>query len=283
MAICNLCGKEDHRHLFMKGSWDIVKCENCGLIFVKNPPKSSELESEIYSKDYFESHVARVKKAVNDSIFENIFERRYKLISQKSRPNKGKMLEIGCGIGTFLEIAKNDDWHTYGIDISEQSCNYAREHDLEVYQGDFCYMDNFIKEYEDYFDIITMWACIEHMRDPKRALLNANRCLKDNGTIVISTGDIESIDAKISGIKWDLLTPPDHLYYFSQKTLTKLLEETGFQVIKLWHKEGNVISDEIFGKIIANKYLNYFLARFNLGDIMIVFAKKKKRSHKLEE
>ncbi|MCK4352042.1 class I SAM-dependent methyltransferase [candidate division WOR-3 bacterium] len=288
MTTCNLCGSSENEYLYTKDGFDIVKCQRCGLVFVKNQPSSSAL---FYNIDYYKG------AAYNDYVGERKqriawFKKRIKLINTLHL-RKGKLLDIGCAVGFFVEVANDDGWDAQGVEISEYACNLAKEKGLKVFCDDFCYLD-LGEKYKNYFDVITLYDTIEHVKDPKRVLLKANKYMKANGLLVVSTGDIESIGAKISRDRWYLLAPPYHLYFFSINTLRRLLERTGFSIIKIDKREGNVLPLFVFKKIIGNSclnllnqvslkiikrnmvaVLNYPLLRIIGGDIVTVYAIKK--------
>jgi len=268
MIKCNLCGFQEIELLYIKNKFEIVKCKNCGLIFVSNPPNSSLLQNEYYNKDYYQGKVYKNYLGEACSRIRD-FKKRIKAIN-KLYPCKGKLLDVGCALDFFLQAAKEEGWNVYGMELSKEASLQAQEKGFKVIQGDFCK----IVLVKEKFDVVTFWDCIEHLEDPKGALLKANQLLKESGVVVISTGNIDSIDAKISRDKWDLLYPPYHLYFFSQDTLNQLLGKTGFQIIKIDRNGGNVLNPAIFERIIANKYLNYFLVKIFGGDIITVYAKK---------
>jgi SAM-dependent methyltransferase len=80
------------------------------------------------------------------------------------------------------------------------------------------------------FDVVTMWDVIEHLTDPRGTLEQAYRLLKPGGLMVVHTIDIESLFARLMGTHWPWLMEM-HIYYFSRRTLRKMLEQCGFQVL----------------------------------------------------
>ena len=82
---------------------------------------------------------------------------------------------------------------------------------------------------------VTMWDYIEHATDPRGDVLAAFRLLQPGGVLALSTGDVDSLAARISGRRWHLLTPRHHNYYFSAATLRLLLGSIGFDVVWIGH------------------------------------------------
>jgi 2-polyprenyl-3-methyl-5-hydroxy-6-metoxy-1,4-benzoquinol methylase len=139
---------------------------------------------------------------------------------------KGKVLDIGCGRGFFLNSIKRG-FEVAGIEIDRKSSEYAcKEFGLEILAGQITDMNPI----EDSFDLITFWHSLEHLPDPRKALEKAYKLLKDNGIIIVAVPNIESMQARIFGNKWYHLEVPRHLYHFSQKTLSRMINSAGFSI-----------------------------------------------------
>jgi 2-polyprenyl-3-methyl-5-hydroxy-6-metoxy-1,4-benzoquinol methylase len=109
---CNLCDSQKFELLYIKNKFEVVKCKNCGLVFVKNQPNSSILQNEYYDKDYYQGKVYKnYLKEANKRI--EGFKERIKVID-KLYPQKGKLLDVGCAFGFFLQIAKENGWDVCG-------------------------------------------------------------------------------------------------------------------------------------------------------------------------
>ena len=197
-----------------------------------------------------------------------VFRRRLRKIEKYK--NGGRLLDIGCAAGFFLEVAEEKGWDVFGVELSEYASNYARERGLNIFTGDV----TATKFPDEYFDVITLWAVISNLQNPYNNLIEAYRILKKKGLIVIQTGNIDSIFAKLQGINWGILTPGGHLYYFSPKTLRKMLELTGFEIVKI-STHGDITQNERIKNLIGYKYINWFIVKtLGLGDIMTVYALK---------
>lgn len=266
MKQCNFCHNADSVLLYKKEGFDIVQCTHCGLIYVDNPPNPPEL-AKYYEEEYytggndkvFSNYIAEKKERVN------YFRKQLKKIKKIIRA--GELLDVGCAAGFFLEAAKND-FKVTGIEISDYSSTYAREAlKHNVITGTL-----FNAKFPDnHFDIITMWDVIEHIDKPREYLEEIHRILKKGGVIVISTGDIDSMNAKIKQDKWELLAPPWHLYYFSRKVLVSKMEELGFTIIDV-QTNGNLMGTKNKLFYIAAMF---FAKLFKLGDVMTIYGHKK--------
>ena len=267
-----------------KSGYRIVRCPGCDLAYLDHEPVSDELE-KFYSKDYFVS-LDRTTGYTDYFECENylklIFRRRLKII-EKYR-DSGRLLDVGCGPGFFLEVL-SDRWQPFGIDISEFAAATARSRGLNVIQGLF---DASLFE-KEFFDAVTMWNTLEHFTDPMKALLSANAVLKPGGVLAFYTNDIGGLFARMMGKYWHMLLVPDHLFFFTRASLTKMLEAAGFSVIKSGPETLFLSADyllEHFLKIFGTKFdrknlfggvkpaLNRIYLPINLFDTLTVYARK---------
>lgn len=284
---CPLCKSNSFIKLYPHTYKRIVKCKLCSLIFT-NPRLKKRYLKHLYSEEYFNntdsSHFGYENYLADEEKIVKTFSKRIKAI-EKITDKKGELLDIGCATGFFMKAAKNMEWKVEGVEISDFAAEYASKHfKFKVYKDDFLKLN--LKE--NSYDVVTLWDVIEHFYDPKKALIKIRKILKPNGIVVLSTPDVDSVPAKITQSKWvGYKLSDEHLTYFSPKTLSRLLEETGFKVIKKTHIGKHVsldmLSDRasiyspIIGKLISasGKVLpsNYFLY-VNPFDIMCVYANK---------
>jgi len=142
--------------------------------------------------------------------------------------NKGKALDVGCGAGMWL-AALGDNWDRYGVELSEKTAAIARSFaSAEAYCGP---IESYEAE-EDSFDLITAFALIEHLNEPRSFIEWAYEHLKSGGLLVLMTGDRESKTALEMGEKWPLYHCDEHISFFSARSLTQLVEDIGFSVVR---------------------------------------------------
>jgi 2-polyprenyl-3-methyl-5-hydroxy-6-metoxy-1,4-benzoquinol methylase len=244
-------------------------------------------DEEFYSKDFFVGKDKITPSYTDYSQDREILkpEFRKRIIQIKKYVNSGRLLDVGCALGFFLDEAKKD-FDTYGVEISKFAAEYASEKlGLQVSNKKFLDV-----EFEDeFFDCITMWDVIEHLPDPILNLKKAYKLLKSEGLLVLSTGNIDSFMSKLMGKHWHLLLPPQHIYYFSQDTIKKLLKKTGFKVIAIKYFSKSMSLSHFFRrlsflfknrflyclfKLIESSPVGRIRIELNLYDIMTVFAKK---------
>lgn len=167
----------------------------------------------------------------------------------------GRVLDIGCGEGTFLSAMVRRGWDAVGVEISRDGAERAAARPgLTVYN----------KPLEDCalppksFDLITLWHSIEHVEDPKALLTLVATLIKDDGVVFLAFPNAESWDFRLFGARWFHLDPPRHLHYFSPSTMAKLLEQCGLhaQSVGQFSFEYNP-----FG--FVQSILNFLTRRFN--------------------
>lgn len=239
---CNLCGSRDAELVYPSSLKNdnlnamdirctssaygihppIVRCRNCGLVYA-NPRWDSSIVAESYSvvedPTYVDEREGRVLT----------FSRNLKPFETLVAPNSHtrRLLDVGCHIGVMVELAQAAGWEAWGVEPSTWASEQARGRGLQVVTGTLADA----KLDEGYFDVVTMWDVIEHLTDPAAEVRQVHRVLKRGGIFAIHTIDIESRFARMMGKRWPWLMEM-HLYYFSPRTLGKMLERQGFTVVR---------------------------------------------------
>lgn len=286
---CPICeNRKDNKFWIKKNGYNIYACGNCDTKFIHPQPNTNEL-IKIYDKDYFnrgQKYKVGESNSKNNSYNHqhHTLQKRINTI-MKIIPN-GRILDIGCATGEFLRLARENGYEVCGVEISEFSANYARKYyNLNIVNSNLLSANLT----SSYYDVVTMWDVIEHLPDPRQTICEINRILKPGGLVMFSTGDISSFYAKMLNRFWHLLTPPQHLFFFSKKSIKKLLSNNGFELEKIYYS-GKYTSiefilfkaNETYGKII--KPLAYIASvfklkkkhiYFNICDIMTCIAFKK--------
>jgi len=135
---------------------------------------------------------------------------------------------VGCHVGVFVEIAARHGWNAWGVEPSHWAAAHARQAGLQVVEGTLATAGFDAAS----FDVVTMWDVIEHVEQPSAEVREAFRLLKPGGLLVIHTMDLNSLFARLMGKRWPWLMEM-HVYYFSRRTLTMLVEKAGLQVLSM--------------------------------------------------
>ncbi len=220
---CSICQASWAKPLYA----GLVRCLSCGHVF-SDSNLSEEQLFRLYGKEYFFSGEYGDYIANKVALQKN-FRQYLKVLKKFIQPLRHRrLLEIGCAYGFFLDIAKEYFDIAQGIDITDNGIVYAREQlKLDVVKGDFVKYDFSGHK----FDVVCMWDTIEHLKEPQLYLEKASNHMGSGALIAITTGDIESINARMRRDKWRLIHPPTHLHYFSRKTLARILDNYGFEII----------------------------------------------------
>ncbi len=232
---CNNCGADDTRPVAVIDNLHIVRCRRCGLTYV-NPRYEQSALQEIYTESYYDHD-----GIVNGLEFfgyedyladeENIkltFAGRLRTIHKYVTP--GRLLDVGCATGFFIDLARERGWQVVGTEVSQFSAAYARDKlGLDVRLGTLTSLG---LEPES-FDTVTMWDVLEHVTDPMAELKEVSRVLRTGGILSIITPDAGSIVARLLGDRWEeYRRVREHVYFFSRKTIAEMLRQAGFSVLK---------------------------------------------------
>jgi SAM-dependent methyltransferase len=146
-------------------------------------------------------------------------------------PVGGHILEIGCAYGFFLKAARSK-FKVTGIEIAHSAVQSCRHDGLDVYRG---VVSAPLLANIGQVDAVILLDVIEHLPDPEHDLLLLVRALKPGGIVVISTGDFSSVLARRTGPKWRLMTPPQHLWYFTPGSIAIMARRLGLETISVSH------------------------------------------------
>ncbi len=233
---CNLCGGVQHRHLFRKFGYDLVRCSDCDLVFVANPPGQEEVAA-FYSAaaDYHEELLDPADTAF--ARMRKVAQRHLRVLGRTIPSADGRsLLDIGCSSGLFLDQARAAGYAVKGVELSPNTAAFARDHfHLDVHRGnwrDAGYPDGS-------FDVITLFDVVEHLLDPLGELAALRRLLKPGGLLLQSTPNIDGLFPRLSYRLakrldyWPHPEPPHHLYQFSTRTLTELTAQAGYDPLRI--------------------------------------------------
>lgn len=205
--------------------FNLLRCDSCGFIFLGGVIKLNGL----YPKAYYRNPKVLLKLLFNFAL--DIFiSSRIKLV-RKYRKNPGKILDIGCGDGSFLVGIKRYGWDVLGADTSPAARDCMADKKLPLLKSGF--LDSDIGA--ESMDAVTYWYSFEHLANPAEYLDKTYRVLKKGGILIVSVQNIESLQAVFSGSKWFHLDIPRHILHFSPATLKKILSRTHFTILDIEH------------------------------------------------
>ena len=261
----------------LPGEFTVVKCRTCGLKRT-NPRPTPATIGAYYPADYAPYHSSTVeekpsKSSINPDcpLEQHLIEKQRKFLmdtirkpikTDVLRPNgqssikawlrhllglnarmlppipPGRMLEVGCASGSYMEQAKRLGWKVEGIEFSEEAAAVARGKGFNVQSGSL----EQAKAPEAQYDVITAWMVLEHLHQPIFALKKLRKWVKPDGYLVALVPDAVSLSQTVfKELSYDLHLPA-HLYHYSPKTLELVLANAGWEVERVfWQRNCNTL------------------------------------------
>ncbi|APX98923.1 class I SAM-dependent methyltransferase [Lacinutrix venerupis] len=251
--------------------FQLIKNKELGYLETTPQPSLKKLSKYYESEDYI-SHT-NSKRNLFEKAYHFIrdisLKRKLKLINSFNSEEK-KILDIGCGTGSFLKIAKDNNWNVVGIEPNEKARSIAIEN-----CGNSIFDTNKIEELKDgSFDVITLWHVLEHLPNLDRQIASLKRLLKANGTLIIAVPNFKSFDAKYYKEFWAAYDVPRHLWHFSKESIIKLFSTKKMIVVKSLP----MVFDAYYVSLLSEKYRNTFLRIIPAFFIGLVSNLKAKQS-----
>ena len=234
---CILCGSGSFRLLSVQKTWPVVRCTECGLVYLSERPAEKAL-ADMYSKAYYEDGKVGYKGYLQTfekyhDTFMNIFSRRHRDLLHHARGRR--LLEVGCAYGFLLDYLEKRGWDVQGVEISPLSSDYARDElGLQVHTGTL----ESVNLEEHSFDVILLLDVLEHLHKPFDILKRIRELLSPDGILVVQCPwELyhweEIAEAVFRGKRPGTIEPdsvPAHLYFFQPGTLDAVLRKGGFKV-----------------------------------------------------
>lgn len=236
---CILCHIEMERYLHKNGYW-IYRCPRCRLGETDLKKDYGLFVKDFYSRGYYEGDPTRSAYASYRDDKPLIVRNMQKFLSFIPSKNRtGKLLDVGCAFGYFVELAFSRGYDAYGFDASHFAAGQAAGlvGKSRIKEGTI----QSVSYPPHSFDVITMFDVFEHLQDPLGDMKKLATLLKKDGVILLATGDTRSLAAKIFRRRWTFFIPPQHIFFFHRKNVTVLLKKAGLRP-KKWHRVGKWLS-----------------------------------------
>jgi SAM-dependent methyltransferase len=195
---------------------------------------------EFYSKGYFNGDPTRSAYISYRTDKPLIAANMRKFLSfVRDRKPSGTLLDVGCAYGYFVELALSAGYDAYGFDASAHAAGEAGKlvGATRIKEGTIAE----VKYPKKQFDVITMFDVFEHLQDPLGDMKKLTTLLKDDGVIIIATGNTRSLAARVFRRRWTFFIPPQHIFFFNRLNVTTLLRKAGLRPVR-WFSVGKWLS-----------------------------------------
>ena len=215
---CILCGSCSIEKIKNYEKHHLVKCQSCKFVFCEPIPTSVELEK------HYENY------GRNDYLSPLTVKRYHEILDTFEPYRKtNKLIDVGCGIGYFLEEAKKRGWEVYGTEYTEEAIEICSNKGISMQKGVLTPSNYHLES----FDIITSFEVIEHINNPREELNNFYKLLRKGGLVYVTTPNFNSILRYRLKSEYNVICYPEHLSYYTPKTLNKVFIQSGFKTKKI--------------------------------------------------
>ena len=241
---------------FKSNGETLVKCQNCGLVFIDPFPLSAEKILNEYESAIDMEYVSQIKWRIDT------FKKSIKEIERITGFSAGTILDVGAAAGAFVKAAKDRGWYAQGI----EPCKFLVEwgiDNLGLKEVLDCGTVDMVDNGE--FNVVTLWDVIEHTTDPNGTIGEVAKRVENGGYAVINIPDISSIVPRLMGKSWPFYESA-HLYYFTPTSLDRLMQNHGFE---------RVYKNRYYQELSLG-YLSYRISQFSpfVSKIMVSLVSK---------
>jgi SAM-dependent methyltransferase len=221
---CEICSGGESVLLFEKDGFPHYRCRRCESIYV-NPALRQEVVRELFYGEGPDPWLA-VLQSEEQKKFDRVkFRNGLQVVEQRCQP-PGKLLDVGCSFGLFLEIARDAGWQVMGIEPHRQARDFARAAGFPVLSEPLA-RSTFP---EASFDAVTLWEILDHVAHPRDLLSAATRILKPGGVLLVAVRNSNSLAARLLRERCVVFLGRAHYTLFSVEGLRAFLEEFGLNV-----------------------------------------------------
>lgn len=211
---CIICHGSDLKKLNGFEEAGLVRCKQCHFVFSEFIPDISTLVA------HYENYPRHHKTSP-------ITLRRYEELSDelKSFATNGKWIDVGCGNGEMLNHVKQRGWQVFGTEFTPNAVHICSEKGISMQQGPL----NVANYDPESFDVVTSIEVLEHINNPAEEIRNFHSLLRKGGALYLTTPNFNSMSRHLLGSKWDIISYPEHLCYYTTTSLNNLLTKNHFK------------------------------------------------------
>lgn len=210
-TVCPCCGADASALPGFEAS-HLARCRSCRFVFARLRPSEQAVQEryESYGRRDFESPITR--------------QRYLKLLSSfETYRRRNVLLDVGCGVGHFLAVARELGWQVSGTEITDEAISICRSRGIQMARGMGDLPSGSV-------DVVTCFEVLEHLEDPRSELAEVRRVLRAGGVVYCTTPNFDSLARHVLGPRWNIIDYPEHLSYFNERSLTRLGLTVGFSI-----------------------------------------------------
>ena len=237
--LCPICNNAEYEIIFtsrdadliQSESFEVVRCIRCKL--TATSPFLNDDEMSPWYRNHYHGWWQKNKMHLF-TIITNLFQRRrFQWIKQYAK-DKSRLLDIGCGDGTFIKFMQKQGFNVRGIENPDLLLQVQKRQAIEI---EIKFKAGIPKPTSELSraDIVTLWQVLEHVANPLAVLLEANCILKPGGLLIISVPNFKSMQSALCRSKWFHLDIPRHRWHFCPQTMFRILKQSGFSVVRFSH------------------------------------------------
>lgn len=254
--------------------FELVYDSDMEMYATQPQPKEEQLSFYYKSEEYI-SHTD-ANKSLLDKVYQLVknytLSKKLKLI-QSFKTTSYNLLDIGCGTGDLLKLAKKHNWQVFGVEPNNKARKLA--------QNKIPASNQIVPDLKDLtnrpnqYDVITMWHVLEHVPNLDDYIDIIKKLLKPNGVLVIAVPNHKSFDANHYKEFWAAYDVPRHLWHFSQKSISTIFQKHQMKVTQVLP----MLFDSYYVSLLSEKYKtgkSNFIRAFSIGFVSNWKAKKSK-------
>lgn len=286
---CEVCGGPDPQLMLESDRLDgpLVRCKGCGFVYVGSRRDNFTFEQADAIKSSRLAHRVRHLGLFDSATEEAEAPWRRAIAAERLRDIQacqpdGWLLEIGSADGAFLSLALSAGYRAIGLEADPHTSALGRSRGLDIRTGTL----SDVRFLDDQFDVVALYHVIEHLGAPRHVLSEVGRILRSGGLLAVETPNVDTLWLELLGPRWRQFIP-DHYFFFSPRTISRLLDDTGFDVLRI-ARVGKPMSLRLFLNRLGRFHrgvgqvaltlarltrMENFTLRLNLGDVMRVHAR----------
>ncbi|MCC7207904.1 MAG: class I SAM-dependent methyltransferase [Anaerolineae bacterium] len=242
----------------LPGQYTVVRCRSCGLMRTSPRPTREDI-AQYYPADYgpFQTTQIKTQSSAGEAHAPALWKRAAKSLVQfnttRVPPTKpGRMLEIGCASGRYMDEMAQLGWQVEGIEPDPRAASKAMALGHPVFIGQL----ESAPDPAEPFDMIVGWMVLEHVHDPALVLMKLALWLRPGGWFVFSVPNAASLERRLFGDAWYALQVPTHLFHYTPASLRTLLGRAGWRIERIFHQR-------LIGNLMAS--IGYRLRDYGIG------------------